>query len=106
MQDKRQALIDKFFTHHDKATFESVLADNAQIIEQGAKLRTYNKSEWINLFANHVLPAVPDYKWGHSTDGTKDADGYSIVTVQVRPECLVDKPATSKTEFVKWCLNL
>ena len=94
MQDKRQALIDKFFTHHDKATFESILADNAQIVEQGAKLRTYNKSEWINLFSNHVLPAVPDYKWGHATDGTKDADGYSIVTVQVGSDCKHDKPAS------------
>lgn len=83
VQDKRQAVIDKFFTHHDKSTLESILADDAQIVEQGAKLRTYNKSEWINLMANHVVPAVPDFKWGHSTDGSKDDDGYSIVTVQV-----------------------
>ena len=83
MQDKRQAVIDKFFTHHDKSTLESLLADDAQIVEQGAKVRTYNKSEWINLMANHVVPAVPDYNWGHSTDGSKDEDGYSIVTVQV-----------------------
>lgn len=81
-KDKRQAVIDKFFTHHDKSTLESLLADDAQIVEQGAKLRTYNKSEWMNLMANHVVPAVPDFKWNHSTDGSKDQDGYSIVTVQ------------------------
>ncbi|KAL3138904.1 hypothetical protein ABBQ32_005726 [Trebouxia sp. C0010 RCD-2024] len=85
-KDKRQAVIDKFFTHHDKSTLESILADDAQVVEQGAKLRTYNKSEWINLMANHVVPAVPDFKWGHSTDGSKDEDGYSIVTVQVEPK--------------------
>ena len=83
LQDKRLALIDKFFTHHDQSTLESILADDAQIVEQGTNLRTYNKSEWVNLFANHVVPAVPDYKWHHSTDGSKDVDGYSIVTVQV-----------------------
>ena len=83
MQDKRLAVIDRFFTHHDKSTLENILADDAQIVEQGTKLRTYNKSEWINLVANHVVPAVPDFKWGHATDGSKDDDGYSIVTVQV-----------------------
>lgn len=76
-------MIDRFFTHHDKSTLESILADDAQIVEQGTKLRTYNKSEWINLVANHVVPAVPDFKWGHATDGSKDDDGYSVVTVQV-----------------------
>lgn len=37
----------------------------------------------MNLVANHVIPAVPDFKWGHDTDGSKDGDGYSVVTVQV-----------------------
>lgn len=76
-------MIDEFFTRHDKSTLERILADDAQIIEQGAKVRTYNKSEWVNLVANHVIPAVPDFKWGHDTDGSKDDDGYSVVTVQV-----------------------
>lgn len=79
---KRLAVIDEFFTRHDKSTLERILADDAQIIEQGAKVRTYNKSEWVNLVANHVIPAVPDFKWGHDTDGSKDDDGYSVVTVQ------------------------
>ena len=83
VQAKRLALIDNFFTHHDKSTLDSILADDAQIIEQGAKVRTYNKSEWINLVTNHVVPAIPNFKWGHATDGSKDVDGYSVVTVQV-----------------------
>ena len=83
MQAKRLAVIDNFFTHHDKSTLDSILAEDAQIIEQGAKVRTYNKSEWINLVSNHVVPAIPNFKWGHTTDGSKDDDGYSVVTVQV-----------------------
>lgn len=83
MQAKRLAVIDNFFTHHDRSTLDSILADDAQIIEQGAKVRTYNKSEWVNLVTNHVIPAIPNFKWGHATDGSKDDDGYSVVTVQV-----------------------
>lgn len=84
MQAKRLAVIDNFFTHHDQSTLDSILADDAQIIEQGAKVRTYNKSEWVNLVTNHVVPAIPNFNWGHKTDGSKDDDGYSVVTVQVR----------------------
>ena len=90
VQAKRLAVIDNFFTHHDKSTLDSILADNAQIIEQGAKVRTYNKSEWVNLVTNHVVPAIPNFNWGHKTDGSKDDDGYSVVTVQVQLQLLGD----------------
>ena len=83
MQDKRQAMLDRFFTSYDKPALEELLSDNAQIVEQGPKTRTYNKSEWINLLVNHVVPAVPDYNWCHATDATKDKDGYCIVKVKV-----------------------
>ena len=83
LQDKRQALLNKFFTSYDKATLEDLLADSAQIVEHGPQSRKFNKSEWINLVVNHVVPAVPDYKWCHSTDATADKEGYCMVTVQV-----------------------
>lgn len=81
-KEKRQAMLDRFFTSYDKATLEELLSDQAQIVEQSPKSRTYNKSEWINVLTNHVIPAVPDYKWCHATDATKDKDGYCIVKVQ------------------------
>jgi len=84
MQEKRQVMLDRFFTSYDKATLEELLSDNAQIVEQSPKSRTYNKSEWINVLTNHVVPAIPDYKWCHATDATKDKDGYCLVKVQVR----------------------
>ena len=77
-------MLDKFFTSTDKFTLDELLAENALIVEQGPKARTYNKSEWINLLCNHVVPAVPDYKWNHSTDAAKDPEGYCIVKVQAR----------------------
>ncbi len=77
-------MLDRFFTSYDKATLEELLSDNAQIVEQSPKSRTYNKSEWINVLTNHVVPAIPNYKWCHATDATKDKDGYCLVTVQVQ----------------------
>lgn len=81
-KDKRQAMLDRFFTSYDKDTVEELLSDNAQIVEQGPKSRVYNKSEWINLLVNHVVPAVPDYSWCHSTDGANDKQGFCTVRVQ------------------------
>ena len=77
-------MLDRFFTSYDKATLEELLSDNAQIVEQSPKSRTYNKSEWINVLTNHVVPAIPNYKWCHATDATKDKDGYCLVKVQVQ----------------------
>ena len=77
-------MLDRFFTSYDKATLEELLSDNVQIVEQSPKSRTYNKSEWINVLTNHVVPAIPDFKWCHATDATKDKDGYCLVKVQVQ----------------------
>lgn len=81
-KEKRQVMLDRFFTSYDKATLEELLSDNVQIVEQSPKSRTYNKSEWINVLTNHVVPAIPDFKWCHATDATKDKDGYCLVKVQ------------------------
>lgn len=43
--------------------------------------------EYIGLMADIVLPAIPDFKWGHATNGEVDRDGYCIVTVKVRSFC-------------------
>lgn len=83
MQDKRLAILNTFFSTNDKATLESLLSDQAQVTEQGSQSRTYNKSEFVNLLCNHVVPAIPDFNWGHSTDGAADKEGYALVTCQV-----------------------
>ena len=41
-------------------------------------------AEYEDLVLKQIIPAVPDFKWGHATDASKDDDGYSIVTVTVR----------------------
>ena len=104
MQEKRQAMLDRFFTSYDKATLEELLSDNAQIVEQSSKSRTYNKSEWINVLTNHVIPAVPDYKWCHATDATKDKDGYCIVKVQVRIWVLQSSLAADTRSKGQYCV--
>ena len=43
-------------------------------------------AEWIEALADRIAPAVPDFKWGASTDGSKDDAGWSLVTVQVTAE--------------------
>ena len=86
MQDKRLAILNSFFSTNDKATLEGLLSDQAQITEQGSQPRTYNKSEFVNLLCNHIVPAIPDFDWGHSTDGAADKEGYAQVTCQVRPQ--------------------
>ena len=109
MQEKRQVMLDRFFTSYDIATLEELLSDNAQIVEQSPKSRTYNKSEWINVLTNHVVPAIPDYKWCHATDATKDKDGYCLVTVQVQQLplhlCCPCIPATHVCEGVSLCIK-
>ena len=43
-------------------------------------------AEWIEILADRIAPAVPDFKWGASTDGSKDDAGWSLVAVQVSVE--------------------
>jgi hypothetical protein len=40
-------------------------------------------ADYIKLLCDCVLPAVPDFSWGHASNGEVDRDGYCIVTVQV-----------------------
>ena len=84
MQDKRLALLNSFFTTNDKATLEGLLSDNAKIVEEGTQPRTYNKTEFVNLLSNHIVPAIPDFSWCHATSGQNDKEGYAVVTCQVR----------------------
>lgn len=84
MQDKRLALLNSFFTTNDKATLEGLLSDNAKIVEEGTQLRTYNKTEFVNLLSNHIVPAIPNFSWCHATSGQNDKEGYAVVTCQVR----------------------
>ena len=82
-KDKRLATLNSFFSTNDKATLESMLSDNVKIVEEGTPSRTYNKSEFINLLCNHVVPAIPDFDWCHATSGENDKEGYAVVTCQV-----------------------
>jgi hypothetical protein len=43
-------------------------------------------ADYIGLTCGTVLPAIPDFNWGHACSGDVDDDGFCIVTVQVR-EC-------------------
>ena len=83
VQDKRLALLNSFFTTNDKATLEGLLSDNAKIVEEGTQPRTYNKTEFVNLLSNHIVPAIPDFSWCHATSGQNDKEGYAVVTCQV-----------------------
>jgi hypothetical protein len=78
--DKRTALLNKTFTTFDRSALNEVLADNFYIQEgDGAK---FSKEDWVGLLVDYVKPSIPDFNWGHATDGSKDDEGYSIVTVQ------------------------
>ncbi|KAK9917218.1 hypothetical protein WJX75_001950 [Coccomyxa subellipsoidea] len=81
-KEKRKALLDRFYTNFDVQTYDELLADNFEIVEAGENPKSYSKSEWITLILDHTIPAIPDFQWGHATDGAKDDDGYSIVIVQ------------------------
>ena len=43
-------------------------------------------AEWIDILADRIAPAVPDFTWAASTDGSKDDAGWSLVAVQVSTE--------------------
>ena len=45
-----------------------------------------SSAELIGILADRIAPAVPDFKWGASTDGSKDDSGRSLVAVQVSAE--------------------
>ncbi|WIA39513.1 hypothetical protein OEZ86_005606 [Tetradesmus obliquus] len=44
--------------------------------------KKFTKADYIGLTAGVVLPAIPDFKWGHACSGDVDDDGFCIVTVQ------------------------
>eukprot|EP00878_Enallax_costatus_P014292 GHUV01014950.1.p1 GENE.GHUV01014950.1~~GHUV01014950.1.p1 ORF type:complete len:200 (+),score=42.51 GHUV01014950.1:361-960(+) len=39
-------------------------------------------ADYIKMVCDVTLPAIPDFKWGHATNGDVDNDGWCIVTVQ------------------------
>lgn len=64
-----------------KELLEEVMADDFKMSEEGGT-RQYTKQDYIGLTAGVVLPAIPDFNWGHATTGELDKDGFCIVTVQ------------------------
>ncbi|KAK9815232.1 hypothetical protein WJX72_000391 [[Myrmecia] bisecta] len=81
-KDKRVALLDRFYTNADEATYNELLADDFELVSVGKKTETYNKQQWKDLLLKYTLPAIPDFNFTHATDGSKDDEGYCIVTVQ------------------------
>ncbi len=43
-------------------------------------------AEWIDILADRIAPAVPDFTWAASTNGSKDDAGWALVAVQVSAE--------------------
>eukprot|EP00775_Hariotina_reticulata_P011891 gene11891-12035_t len=62
-------------------TTDELLTDDFVMSEDGFT-KAYSKSDYIKLLCDCVLPAVPDFSWGHASNGEVDRDGYCIVTVQ------------------------
>jgi hypothetical protein len=40
-------------------------------------------SDYIDVISKVVVPAIPDFSWGHLTNADVDDDGFCIVTVKV-----------------------
>eukprot|EP00882_Tetradesmus_deserticola_P000745 GHRQ01000813.1.p1 GENE.GHRQ01000813.1~~GHRQ01000813.1.p1 ORF type:complete len:212 (+),score=81.18 GHRQ01000813.1:208-843(+) len=77
----RLQVIDKLYRQPSREKLESVLADNFKMGEDGYS-RKFTKADYINLTCGTVLPAIPDFNWGHACSGDVDDDGFCIVTVQ------------------------
>uniref|UniRef100_A0A383VVT1 Uncharacterized protein n=1 Tax=Tetradesmus obliquus TaxID=3088 RepID=A0A383VVT1_TETOB len=77
----RLEVIDKLYRNPSKASLEAVLADDFKMGEEGYT-KKFTKADYIGLTAGVVLPAIPDFKWGHACSGDVDDDGFCIVTVQ------------------------
>lgn len=55
-------------------------------------------ADYIRMVCDVTLPAIPDFKWAHATNGDVDNDGWCIVTVQVQTSeslCAVLGPVLS-----------
>lgn len=77
----RLDVIDKLYRNPSKEKLEAVLADNFKMGEEGYA-RKFTKADYIGLTCGTVLPAIPDFNWGHACSGDVDDDGFCIVTVQ------------------------
>lgn len=64
-----------------KQILEEVLSPDFKMGEEGYT-RKFTKDDYIKMVCDVTLPAIPDFKWGHATNGEVDADGWCIVTVQ------------------------
>lgn len=80
-KSKRLEVIHKLYGNLTEQSFQEALADDFVMVEAGRNGR-YNKQEYINTMTKLILPAVPDFTWGHLTNGDVDDDGYCIVTVK------------------------
>jgi len=79
---ERLDVLNKFY--RDNLTnegLEAIMSENFKMGEEGYS-RVFTKKDYIGLMAGSVLPAIPDFKWAHATNGEVDRDGYCIVTVQ------------------------
>ncbi|KAK9811198.1 hypothetical protein WJX73_009495 [Symbiochloris irregularis] len=81
-QEKRKAVLDRFFTNLDHDTYNEILADNFTLQERRPGAKAYNKKDYINLALDTVKPSIPDFTWTHATNGSKDKSDFSLVTVQ------------------------
>eukprot|EP00877_Chromochloris_zofingiensis_P000454 jgi/Chrzof1/10409/UNPLg00333.t1 len=80
-KNDRLRTLNTFYTQLSRSNLEQLLADTFVMGEEG-HARRFSKKEYIGLMADIVLPAIPDFKWGHATNGEVDRDGYCIVTVK------------------------
>lgn len=83
-KDMRVALLKRFWGPIDESAYRELLADDATIYVEtkDEPPRNYSKDDWIKLMCGVVAPAIPDFNWSPTTEGSKDDDGYCIVEVQ------------------------
>lgn len=84
-KNDRIAVINKMY-YGDNGTpsrqkLQEVLSDNFKMGEEGFT-RKFSKDDYIRMVCDVTLPAIPDFKWGHATNGDVDDDGFCIVAVQ------------------------
>jgi hypothetical protein len=65
------------------------------------------RSDYIDVISKVVVPAIPDFAWGHLTNGDVDDDGFCIVTVKVTALAAIpERPNSKLRQCCRHCIRV
>lgn len=73
--------LNEWYSHLDRETAERMLHQDFALYEAGHE-RKFGRRDYVSLMYDVILPAIPDFQWGHASNYEVDRDGYVLVTVQ------------------------